>query len=73
MDNKPASSLVVSFGKALDASPFMWKAGGPDTSEMATPKRVRTSHPKNNDTMRFLVNGRKIWKNKIFKKVMRRN
>ena len=35
---------------------FMWKAGGPDISEMATPKRVRTSRPKYSDTIRFLVN-----------------
>ena len=25
---------------------FMWKTGGPDASEMATPKRVQTSRPK---------------------------
>ena len=33
----------------------MWKTGGPDTSEMATPKRVKISHPKDSDTIRFLV------------------
>ena len=27
-------------------SAFIWKTGGPDASEMATPKRVRTSRPK---------------------------
>ena len=38
--NKPASSLVVFLGKALNGTPpsFMWKTGGPDTSEMAIPK-----------------------------------
>ena len=58
MEDKPASSLVVSLGKALTGTPqpFMWRTGGPDTSEMATPKRVRTSRPKDSDTIRFLVN-----------------
>ena len=28
MENKPASSLVVSLGKALNKT-FMWKTGGP--------------------------------------------
>ena len=27
-------------------SAFLWKTGGPDASEVATPKQVRTSHPK---------------------------
>ena len=31
----------------------MWKTGGPDISEMAIPKRVRTSRPKYSDTIRF--------------------
>ena len=35
----------------------MWKTGGPDTSEMATPKRLRTSSSKYTNTIRFLVNG----------------
>ena len=39
----------------------MWKTGGPDSSEMATPKRVRTSRPKYSGTIRFFVNGGKIW------------
>ena len=58
-ENKPASSRVVSLGKALNGvpSPFIWKTGGSDISEMATPKRVRTSCPKYNDTICFLVNG----------------
>ena len=32
----------------------MWKRGGPDTAEMATPKGVRTSRPKYSDAIRFL-------------------
>ena len=58
VENKPASSLVLSLGKALNGTPrFYVEAGGPDASEMATPKRVRTSRPKYSDTIRFLVNG----------------
>ena len=40
-----------------DTPIFMWKIGGPDTSEIATPKRVRTSRPKYSDKIRFLANG----------------
>ena len=48
VENKPASSLVVSLRKALNGTPtFMWKTGDP---EMATPKRVRTHRPKHSDT-----------------------
>ena len=48
VENKPASSLVVSLGKALTRRPtFMWKAGDP---EIATPKRVRAYRPKHSDT-----------------------
>ena len=48
LENKPASSLVVSLGKALNGTPtFMWKTGDP---EMATPKRVQTNRPKHSDT-----------------------
>ena len=57
VENKPASSLVVSLGKALNGIAFMWKTGGQDISEMATPKRVPTSRPKYSDTIRFLMNG----------------
>ena len=59
VENRPASSLVVSLGKALNGTPptFIWKTGSPDTAETATPERVRTSRPKYNDTIRFLVNG----------------
>ena len=39
-----------------DAPAFMWKLGGPDTSKMATPKRVRTFCPKYSNTICFLVN-----------------
>ena len=35
----------------------MWKTGGPDTSKIATPQRVRTYRPKHSDIIRFLVNG----------------
>ena len=55
VENKPASSLVVSLGKALNGTPHLYvKTGDP---EMATPKRVRTYRPKHSDTIRFLVNG----------------
>ena len=48
VENKPASSLVVFLGKALNGRPtFMWKTGDP---EMATPKRVQTHRPKHSDT-----------------------
>ena len=48
VDNKPASSLVVSLGRHLMGRPtFMWKTGHP---EIATPKRVRTHCPKHSDT-----------------------
>ena len=44
---QPEISLILSLGKALNGSPtFMWKTGAPDTSEKATPKRVRTYRPK---------------------------
>ena len=57
VENKPASSLVVSLARHLTGRPtLMWKTGGPDTSEIATPKRVRTSRPKYSDTIRSLVN-----------------
>ena len=57
VDNKPAKLFVVSLGKAWEALTFVWKTSGPDTSEMATPKRVWTSRPKYSDIVRFLVNG----------------
>ena len=40
-----------------DAPTFIWKTGGPDTTKMATLKRVRTSRPKYSLKIRFLVNG----------------
>ena len=54
--------VVVSLGKAFNGTPsllcdFLWKTGGPDTSQMATPKQVWTLRPKYSDTIRFLVNG----------------
>ena len=48
MENKPASSLVVSLGKALNGTPHLYVETG--DSEMATPKRVRTYCPKHSDT-----------------------
>ena len=59
MKNKPASSLVVSLGNALNGTPpiYMWKTGGPETSEMTTPKRVRMSCPRFSDTICFLLRG----------------
>ena len=58
VENKPASTLIVSLGKVLDRTPaFMWKTGIPDTTETATPKRVRRSRPKYSNTICFLVNG----------------
>ena len=50
VENKPASSLVVSLGKALNGTPrptFVWKTGDP---EIATPKQVQTYRPKHSDT-----------------------
>ena len=58
VESKPASSLVVSLGMTFNETPpiFMWTTGGPDVSEMATPKRVRMFHSKYSDTIHFLVN-----------------
>ena len=60
VENKPENLLAVSSGKALNGAPQLYeeKAGGPDISEVANPKRVRTYRQKQNDTIRFLVNGR---------------
>ena len=49
--NKPASSLVVSLGKALNGTPHLYVEDR--WPEMATPKRVRTYHPKHSDTSLF--------------------
>ena len=59
VENKPASSLVVSLGKALNGTPrpLCGRQGGPNSLEMATPKQVRTFRPKYSDTIRFLVKG----------------
>ena len=59
VENKPASSLVVSLGKALNGTPHLyvedrWPI---KTSKKETPKRVQTYRPKYSDTIRFLVNG----------------
>ena len=48
---------VLGQGTERDVPAFMWKTGGPDASEIATPKRVRTYHPKHSDAIRFLVDG----------------
>ena len=59
VENKSASSFVVFLGKAISGQPtFMSKTGGPDISEMAIPKQVQTSCPKNSGAIRFVVNGR---------------
>ena len=48
MENKPASSLVVSLGEALNGTPHLYvEAGDP---EIATSKRVRTYRPNHSDT-----------------------
>ena len=58
VENKPASSLVVSLGKALNGMPHLYvEDRWPINLEKATPKRVQTSRPKYSDTVRFLVNG----------------
>ena len=58
VENKPASSLVVFLGKALNGTPHLYvEDRWPITSKKATPKRVRTFCPKYSDTIRFLVNG----------------
>ena len=44
---------VLGQGTQRDVTTFMRKTGGPDNSEMATPKRVRTSRPKNSDQFAF--------------------
>ena len=64
VENKPASSLVVSLGKALNGTPRLyvedrWPI---KTSKKATPKRVRIFRPKYSDTIHFLVNGGKYGK-----------
>ena len=57
VENKPASSLVVSLGKALNRKSHLYvEEGGPDTSEMGTSKQVQISHPKYSDTICFLMN-----------------
>ena len=48
---------VLGQGTQRDASTFMWKTGGTDTLEMATPKQVRKFRPKYSNTICFLVNG----------------
>ena len=59
MENKSASLLVMSLGKALNEMPpaFMWNTDGPDISEMETLKRVRMPHPKYSNAIHFLMNG----------------
>ena len=51
------AGCILGQGTQRDASTFMWKTGGSDTLEIATPKRVRTYRPKHSDTIGFLVNG----------------
>ena len=54
VENKPASSLVVFMGKALNGMPTPLCRR--QVTQMATPKRVRTSRPKYSDTICFLMN-----------------
>ena len=61
VENKPASLLVVSLGKALNR--MLPPLCGRQVAQMATPKRVQKSSLKYSDTIRFLVNGGKIWQN----------
>ena len=50
--------LLCPWARHLTGRPiFMLKTAGPDTSEIATPTRVRIYRPKHSDTIRFLVNG----------------
>ena len=58
VEYKPASSLVVSLARHLTGCCHLYAEDKwPDTSEMATPKQVRTSNQKDRDTIRFLVRG----------------
>ena len=58
VENKPASSLIVFLGKALNGTPppLCGRQVVQTPQKMATPKRVRTSRPKYSDTIHFLVN-----------------
>ena len=50
--------LLCPWARHLTERPtFKLKTGDPDTSEIATPKRVQTYRPKYSETIRFLVNG----------------
>ena len=51
VENKPANSLVVSLGKALNGTSHLRHLGNSNA------KRVRNYRPKHSDTIRFLVNG----------------
>ena len=58
VENKPASSLVVSLGKALNgALPPSCGRQAAQTLDIATLKRVRAYIPKHSNTIRFLANG----------------
>ena len=50
--------LLCSWARHLTGRPiFMWKTGDPDTSGVATPKRVQIYRSKHSDTIRFFGNG----------------
>ena len=50
--------LLYPWARHLMGCPaFIWKTGAPNTTEMATPKGVRTFRQKYSNTNRFLVNG----------------
>ena len=51
-------ACCIPWARHLTGRPtFIWKTDGPDTSEIATLKRVRICRSKHSDTVGFLVNG----------------
>ena len=48
---------VIGQGTLTGHLTFMWKTGDPETSEIATLKRVQMFRPKHSDTICFLMNG----------------
>ena len=58
VENKPASSLVVSLGKALNGTHHLYvEDRWPINLEKGNSQASATSRPKYSDTIRFLVNG----------------
>ena len=55
VENKLASLLVGPWARHLTGNlTFMWKTGGPDSSEIATPKQERAYRPKHSVGNKFL-------------------